>query len=1196
MNKKIEPPEQGTKADEGWRIGIDAAISGIPFVGGPLAIMTRWVVPSKRDIKTTEWRADVSEAVNDHGSRLLAVEEDVVALQANVDGLHSAVSGLSGQMVDLSVPSLRASAGVDPYDGGLKMCSRLIERGKPQTAFDALEARLADHDEERDDALTARIVSAQGTCKLRMGKPEEAARLFLHAYARSPEPLRVRQNAAVGHHIEGRNKEAMQLLRELLAENPSDAALWANLILVRECVDGPDGPLEGVPSQLHRHEDVMCVAVSVLRNRGGNGWHDMAEEARRAHPEAHRTRRAAAEAALDRAVAVRVADAPDPHALSRAIAEAREASKVLAELWGAFAATEVDAGAVDPSLLLNTLTGFRLADELPRVLALVDANIDALVVDPDGRAAVAAIGLEAGRDDLFDRAVLEPFKGRAAMVLERAVRRREWHDALHILETDEEELNAGTERPPAQGAEVLRAVCAPEDERSGALEAVLSADRLDAHSTLFLSRVARACGAEIVADVALRRAVEMAPDRRALRLQVAFEAALRNWYSEVIDLLDGHVDPTRDAPERVQLAIAHASVKPVRQSGIAFFQALGPHAREDATLQLCSGHYHLARGKEKEALAWLRRAAKLEPHAARIILVLWQALARVDRKEEADALLRDVGLDTIEGEVTERLGLAQLLWQKGRLDALDYGYEIASTHRDDASICLSFFGFVLADSMIPSAPSIPVPRSVDRNVWVRLTRSDGSVMEFVVAEANDTGRCHLAHDHPIVAAAIGHTVGDTFEAGQGPGHAKWTVAEIKHRASYLFHVLSANFENRFPDQRSFWSMRMTDNDVEPILEQVRARERFVDRVMRAYDEDHLPLGIVAGMCGTTAFSFAHELGARGRTVHASTGMAAEQDGERAVLAAGVTKRPLVLDTYTALLLDDLGLLNVVSAAFRRVLLPSSAMNELNAHAETFERTSNEPTFSLSSEGGQIVRIEQRPEDAAAAFQRMTDLVGRLQAAIEVAGTEMPDVAHRQLDGLLDHLGPQFDTLSVALREDGIILTADLWLRHFARQRCEIDVCGLGPVLRRLVDAKVIGWDQYARATAKMMALGHSNVAISARLLREILLLEEELGADAFDRAAACFGSPGADASSHIGVSSAFANLAFETLPPLRAMRATGTLLRSLIRLNDADPWALLSQMSQFAESYLLVDYYKAWGRGHLFGITPQKNGSSVDQA
>lgn len=56
-----------------------------------------------------------------------------------------------------------------------------------------------------------------------MGDPKEAARLFLDAYTRSSEPTRVRQNAALGHHLEGRDEEAMALLRTLLSEDPQDA-------------------------------------------------------------------------------------------------------------------------------------------------------------------------------------------------------------------------------------------------------------------------------------------------------------------------------------------------------------------------------------------------------------------------------------------------------------------------------------------------------------------------------------------------------------------------------------------------------------------------------------------------------------------------------------------------------------------------------------------------------------------------------------------------------------------------------------------------------------------------------------------------------------------------------------------------------------------------------------------------------------
>ncbi|WP_366140012.1 hypothetical protein [uncultured Jannaschia sp.] len=109
-----------------------------------------------------------------------------------------------------------------------------------------------------------------------------------------------------------------------------------------------------------------------------------------------------------------------------------------------------------------------------------------------------------------------------------------------------------------------------------------------------------------------------------------------------------------------------------------------------------------------------------------------------------------------------------------------------------------------------------------------------------------------------------------------------------------------------------------------------------------------------------------------------------------MLTAGATTRPLVLDSYTALLLEDLGLLEVVASAFQCVLLPSSLMNELSAHAETFVGAGDEPTFSLSFEDGRIVKTEQRPEDNAVTHQHMTGLIAQLRDTVEVVGTEMPE--------------------------------------------------------------------------------------------------------------------------------------------------------------------------------------------------------------
>ena len=230
---------------------LEAAVSAVvPVVGSAEVAIGRHVAPSRRAERTEAWREQASDAaddldgaVSDQETRILAVEGDATSLRTDVGDIHTWVSDLSARV---AVPPRRVTAEVAPYDSGLRSRSGPVEPGKPQTALGLLEARLADHDADPDDALTARF-SVQGSCKLRVGKPDEATRLFRHAYARSSEPLRVRQNAAVAHHIEGRNEEAMGLLRELLAEKPDRAAPWTNFILIRESVNGPDQPLDGVP-------------------------------------------------------------------------------------------------------------------------------------------------------------------------------------------------------------------------------------------------------------------------------------------------------------------------------------------------------------------------------------------------------------------------------------------------------------------------------------------------------------------------------------------------------------------------------------------------------------------------------------------------------------------------------------------------------------------------------------------------------------------------------------------------------------------------------------------------------------------------------------------------------------------------------------------------------------------------------------
>ncbi|MFC6499600.1 hypothetical protein ACFP8Z_18900 [Gemmobacter lanyuensis] len=71
-----------------------------------------------------------------------------------------------------------------------------------------------------------------------------------------------------------------------------------------------------------------------------------------------------------------------------------------------------------------------------------------------------------------------------------------------------------------------------------------------------------------------------------------------------------------------------------------------------------------------------------------------------------------IEIGTIQGDRLDRLQVARLLWQTGRVEALDYAYGIAARALDDPDICLAYSHLVLSDAFRSDAPELSLrPRS-----------------------------------------------------------------------------------------------------------------------------------------------------------------------------------------------------------------------------------------------------------------------------------------------------------------------------------------------------------------------------------------------------------------------------------------------------------------------------------------------------
>lgn len=1181
-SKKIRPPEEMTNASEGYRNAVDAAVSAVPAVGGPLAAIGRQVLPSERDRKTVEWHSDVSEKLNEQDDRIAEQERRHLELE---DGTTKQLNGISTRLEIVEQNARPEAVRTDFSDLVLQPGRQLIEERKYVTALGIFDAVEKDGPSIKDDPQWhAKIASLRGNCHLHIGDEYRASALFLRAYELDPASPKIRSNAVAGYLIRQELETAVQIAQGLIDEYPETPHHWVNFIQANGAIGADLSYLDDVPVSVRHDEQLMLTTLNVLRARDDISWRSKARDTIAAHPDSRPARRYAAEAVLDEAVEVLLAPSSSISQVADVRSRAGAAAEDLAELWTGLLETEIPARKTHISLLQNAITGFRIANDPERAMELLEPSVDALIEDEASRTIVAAVALDLGRQDILERVFQLPFEDKAIMQLEWAIRERDWSQAISVVETNPEDIERPSEIPVDTLLEVLGAIetCQSEDEET--IRAI--AEKLDdAASMLTTSQLCKRAGMDEIAADLVRQALDLGPpDSKFLRLQLAEAAAKQDWQDDVIDLLDGYVDPKVPGHERFRLAVAHARVSKPRQSGETFFSQLRRHADSDVDLQRAGGHFFVALGKPREAVPWFRRALNLEPTNAHIILALWQALSRSNQRRRADELLDAVVVEDLNGEPSDQLNVIQLLWRRGRADVLEQAYEVVTHNEDNPQVCLAFFGMMLMDAFDDRAPELPQHGVVERGAWVSLTRPDGDPFEFIVAEEEDQARQHFSASNAIVSAAVGQSVGNVFTTDTGLKPSEWTVAEIKPKALHLFHRLTTSFQARFPEQRAFQSMRMIDGDIEPILDVIRQRGSFVEQLFAKYREHPLPLGALAQMSPASLPEIAFSLGQSGNILFIATGHPHDREVERLPLGKDDCG-PLVLDSITAWVLAKLDLLTCVANTFGGVLIPVSAIDELRAWSERVGEAGSE-SMTLHSEGDSIVRTDHTEDARNSMRAEIDEVVTRIDEGVTSVGIGMPEFENTQVRQMADLLGDQFDTVSVATREGGTVLSLDLRFRQVAREIAGLNAVGIDALLDQLLEVEAIDTEQHAKSMMDLAVQGCGVLSVNAGLLLAAFRADQSDKKRGFQFLVRCLGGPNAEPISHLTVAAAFAELAFQELPALKAQSATGHVLRALVRLNGIAADQIVGAFSARCRDYRVRRYAREWTRGHFLHCSP----------
>lgn len=1183
---KITKPGKGTKIREGVRLTAEAGMSFLPG-GSVFTSFARWLLPSKLDKQKEEWQSSVTETTNQNSENIKELSSRTNTLMLEQVDLVGRMDDTKGHVEELARKVEIGIIQTDPLDGELEICRDLVTAEKYQTALELLSNRFNDprRSNQISPKLKARVLSLQGMCLKNLGKNDEAAQHFLAALVSDPDSSKVRANAVVAYLIRDDTDAALDLLDRLIKDEPEMPMHWANLIYTRS-QRGEKVDTETIPAVVRQSEDVCMALIQHERGNDDPNWVQHALAFAKLYPKSRQARRHGAEAALDLAIKSIVSDAVPATEATRLMLEAVAAAEELGKQWADHLETETSKSSPDVTLLQNTLSGYRLTGNRVAATALVGAHEKLLLSEDRAKQALGAYALDTNDEPLLDRVLAKDFTGSSILQLERALRDARWLDALAMCEKYPEEIAQAGRLDPTFAADVLRAVLADGPEQTAALEGIIAQKPQQApENDLFLCKIASKAGVQGVADTALMRAAtaKLGIDGE-LRQALASEALKRDLPDVVIRLLTGFVDPAYDSRARRWLAIAYARTSIPYESGIKFFANIRAARNADAELNRAGGHFHLNRRRPAEATPWFRRSLDLDPNNVRTQLAYWQALSREGALTRTKAFIASVDLSLIEGPAEDRMAMAQLLWRSGRQEALDYAYALAAKNRNNFQVCLGYSGLLLADAFDGNAPQIPAVNAVSIDTMVRLGRVAQDDWVIVIDDNQAHLADHVQSDNSIVQQAFGKVVGDQFETTSGPNKFTWTVKEIKSKYLHLFHEITRTLQDQFPDNGSFYSVTMVDDDVTPLLESVRARRKHIEFLEETYCDQLIPLGAIANAGGGGMIDFAVHLAQSGQKIFSATGHSHDTEREFAV-AQAAKDRTVVLDTYTAWLLERLSALQAIKDVFPKLTIPASALDEFGEMIEKMSRHSNGFKSMAAQDDGYVIHelTADEVKGHASSIQETRKIIAH---TCDVVGIEVPTNMDSKLLDLSNFLGTQFDCLAVMLRENGVLLSADLRIRQIATEVYEGQAFGLDALLKVAAIEGALSINTYADILLNLSEHRHSYISINGQMLYKMLLVDETSKLRRFEHAAAYLGTPNADINSHITVSAEFIGRAFSHYNGgLKAQHATSIVLRRLLNLKGIEFADMLDNLLNIINDPRVTNYVKKWLDGHFMWRT-----------
>lgn len=1048
-----------------------------------------------------------------------------------------------------------------------------------------------------------RITANIASCYLSMGDEKKGIPLLFEACALAPEEPMAVANLAFAYLLKGNWQKAIDIGREGLAKNPQNEVLAGFYIQALISDPSISRPLKTIPHELRESKNVRIANIFFLRQReeANKIWRAEAKELRAAFPDDPFIIQTSAEAVLDEILSEND-QSSNTFISAEKLNEVRAAHEDLKQLWMKYSVLPPAAQLAHAALFTNLILSCDMLSELDEAKAIL-ASACTEVLNEDGVSIrVAQLAYNLDDHELFSEALqrISSAGPRFQFKLYEALQKSDWAKIVEATE-NYETLALSYEREFIKTAREISLVMSFKgDVKPEQLLCIRSIIKEDIRGLIILFDALLQKGFERESTEVYTEAIRLAnaSGSYASRAMLSHRAAIKMDWAEVINLMTGYVDLSKDNKELRMITTAYVNIAPATKAAVTFFKELPKHI--SATLYYLEREaiFHYNRGALIDSERCFRGAIEISSKSELgYYLPLMSLLLRRQKQEKISELVTEMLSLNMSGTAEDKAAYSHLLMERGNPErAVEVAYASLVACPESAEVHSSFCTLILMNTRTGAGIRIiPNTSTVENGCWVSLARNDNEIRNLLISDVPQNEPNHLfqvivsPNLNELARACIGKKVGDTFEQKDalGFGVTKWTVKDIRHRYMQVCQIILDEFNIRFPDSNLLGHMKSAKDEAQPILDYIRERSEYHRDISGYYTEQRFPISVVAALQGGSSIEYAQYLRSLGNKIQTNLGRLEERKTALKNIA-DQRMNGVVLDAYSAWTVANVEGYEVVRKVFGTPYIAQSCLDQITKLVVNAEDTKSDE-FSISWHEGEFYRnhfskgeLKQRLEYLQGIYDLITD---NCKVLPTVAPDEISEVSRELIQGFSRNL---LDPIFCA-STGKMLLSEDMYYRQLAEHEFSVKGVWLQTVIMYAVNNQMIDFDEYSRLTIAIAKHGHEHLAIEASVLIKSAIKDVSDDLSDFSFLAEYIGTRKADIHSHFSVvdDSLSAIWSSQLIDLFAKQKLSGILMNNLIRYRRND-WPII-----LAALYLNADikfrrYIIRWIIGHFLPYKPFK--------